>query len=77
MVEMGFEAVRDRHQRSTPLLLKAGFAHLKAERFPLRISFHGLTDLSISYLQFIVNLNFLLLSFSQLLLVIAITLGLS
>lgn len=73
---MGFEAVRDRHQRFT-VFLKAGFVHSKAERFPLRIPFHGLTDLSISCLPFIVNLNFLLLRFSQLLLVIAIALGLS
>lgn len=59
------------------MFVKAGFARFKAERFPRRIPFHGLTDLSISYLQFIVNLNFLLLSFSQLLLVIAVALGLS
>lgn len=56
---------------------QAGFAHFKAERFPLQIPFHGLTDPSISYLQFIVNLNVLLLSFRQLLLVTAIALGLS
>lgn len=74
---MGFEAVRDRHQRFTPVFLKAGFVHSKAERFPLQIPFHGLTDLSISCLPFIVNLNFLLLHFSQLLLVIAVALGLS
>lgn len=73
---MGFGAVSDRHQRFTPVLLKAGFAHSRAERFPLQIPFHGLTDLSISYMQFIVDLNFLLLSFSQLLLVIASALGL-
>lgn len=74
MTETGFEAEVDRHRRFTPVFLKAGFAHFKAERFPLWIPFHGLTDLSISYLQFIVSLNFLLLSFSQLLLVIAIAL---
>lgn len=71
----GSEGVRDRHWRFTPVFLKAGFAHFKAKRFPLEIPFHGLTNLSISYLQFIVNLNVLLLSFSQLLLVIGIALG--
>ena len=77
MIETGFEAVRGRHWRFTPVFLKVGFVHLKTERFPLQIPSHGLTDLSISYLQFVVSLNFLLLSFSQLLLAVATALGLS